>query len=425
MLRVLLPLFALTLLLPASELTSERLWTGANGKSFRGIFVRTLEAEGQVEIAAPGNKIYKIALDNLSAADRSLVEAEITRQRRAAEDRERREQPRTSAHPEREWTEKGLKGAYLGPTRQGDGIEIRVAGGATKVIRTRELGEADLAWLRSLDSEKLARADEERRNGTGAFAGLRPDPEFDRSTIPLLDEETIGVSMRWGTRSVCSFILWWDQMGWIEVPRGRDLADKAEWLNKRLGRHTDGNTSVASVEEVMEGYASYFDSRFENEATFNFYLEYDLNPARLAQLASGPNACILRGSVATYGPYFALLEASPDGSVRLGIEGKSIDATLEPAGEDSYYGSRREVPLPGGEKYDFHQVHGTPSRDLTRYRLVVRDRSLLPEEFRDPEHEITISPRTPLIVFRPYLFIKPGEKVGPPRDPLFGLDRAH
>lgn len=424
--RILLLLLALTPLLAAGELDSERIWTGRNGKSFRGILVRILDDSSGVEIAAPGNKIYTIALENLADPDRALVKAEIARRQRIAGEKERRERRPKPDHPERDWTVKGkdpIRGAYLETVSGGDGIKIRVPGGSTLTLPARDLGEADLKWIRELDSDKLSEAEEDRRNGVGAFTGFQPDPGFDRSLIPLVDPEETGVRMRWGTGSVCSFILWWDQMGWIEVPRGRDFTAKAEWLNKRLGRKTDGNTSVASIEEIMKGYADYFDSRFEDEATFNCYLEYDLNPVRLAQLASGPNACLLRAGAGGYGPYFALLEASPDGAVRLGLAGKSIDAIVSPVGEGRHYGRSYQVPLPGGGTYPHHERHGRPPQNLSSYRLTVRDRSLLPEEFRDPEHEITISPATPMVVFRPYLYLKPGEKLPPPGDPLFKLDQ--
>ncbi len=345
MLRLVLAvLLALASAVVADDLRSERIWTGVNGKTLRGTYVRTLDDGRSVEIATSAGKILTIALDNLSQADRDLVDR------------------------------------------------------------------------RHADAAQAA------AEAAGKIDKFKPDPAFDRTLIPLLDPDELELNHRWATNSMATFIVWWDQAGWIEVPRGRDLDGKAQWVDSRLDRFSGRNTTVPDVDEVMKGFAHYFDSRFEDEATYRFHLEYDLAPKRLAQLASGPNACILYARAGSYGPYFALLEAKPDGQVRLGLAGKSIEARIAVAPEQPKHSSLRfnyEVPLPGGKTQQLPRRYVGAGAEYKTYHLLVRDRSQLPEEFSDPEIPIVVGHRRPLIVFRPYLFAEEGETSPPPPEPTF------
>jgi len=57
----------------ASELKDERIWTGVNGKSFRGVFLQLTDDETGAQIASNTGKIFTISLDNLSEPDRLLI----------------------------------------------------------------------------------------------------------------------------------------------------------------------------------------------------------------------------------------------------------------------------------------------------------------------------------------------------------------
>ena len=252
---------------------------------------------------------------------------------------------------------------------------------------------------------------------------FKPDPVFNRGLIPLLNREKLALKHGWAINSMATFIMWWDESEWIEVPRGRDFEGKASWVYDRLERFEGRNTSVPDINDVLEGYAHYFDSRFEDEVTYRAHLEYDLAPARLAQLASGPNACLLFASANGYGPYFALLEAKPDGQLKLALDGKSLEARLVPmpgqTSSFSRYGLNYEIPLPGGETHRLPRPESHLLRRCKAYELVFKDRSKLPEEFSDPEHKVTVGHSRPLVVFRPYVFAKEGEKAAPPAEASF------
>lgn len=57
----------------AGQPVSEKTWTGVNGKSFRGTFVRLSEDKSTVEIATPQGKILKVAFTNLIKMDQEYV----------------------------------------------------------------------------------------------------------------------------------------------------------------------------------------------------------------------------------------------------------------------------------------------------------------------------------------------------------------
>jgi hypothetical protein len=314
-----------------------------------------------------------------------------------------------------------LRGTYLRTIDEGRKIQIGTADNRLVTIATANLIEADRKLVEAGHNPAEASV-VERLQPAGDPAKFKPDPVFDRSRIPVLDADKLGLNHRWSTGAMGGFIMWWDRIEWIEVPRGREFIDKAQWVDSRLDRFSGKNTTVAGVEDIMKGFAHYFDSRFEDEASYRFHLEYDLSPARLAQLASGPNACLLYARVGEYGPYFALLEATPDGRLKLGIDGQAIDATLVSAPDldpPFYHGDYYEVPLPGGGR---RQV-GVPShydqKALKAYRVKIRDRGVLPKELQDPGDDIVVGRSRPLIVFRPYLFAEKGEKAPPPPEPGF------
>ncbi|MBK1826961.1 hypothetical protein [Haloferula rosea] len=55
------------------NLREERIWTGKNGKTFRGIFLQVTTDEKSAQIASNTGKVFTIALANLSDPDRQLI----------------------------------------------------------------------------------------------------------------------------------------------------------------------------------------------------------------------------------------------------------------------------------------------------------------------------------------------------------------
>lgn len=67
-LMVLVPMTA-----SAGELTSERTWRSADGKTLRGTWVRTINDGKQIEVLTSAGKLVVIAVSNLGEVDRQLV----------------------------------------------------------------------------------------------------------------------------------------------------------------------------------------------------------------------------------------------------------------------------------------------------------------------------------------------------------------
>lgn len=80
MLRQLILVLLLLVPLAADNLRDERLWTGKNGKSFRGIFIRVIDNGARAEIAASSGQVYTIDIDNLVAGDRLLIRSSLARE---------------------------------------------------------------------------------------------------------------------------------------------------------------------------------------------------------------------------------------------------------------------------------------------------------------------------------------------------------
>lgn len=72
--RILALHFALTMACLASPLDAERVWTGKNGKTLKGAFIRLMDDGNAIELATAEGKFLKVELANLSEADRQFVE---------------------------------------------------------------------------------------------------------------------------------------------------------------------------------------------------------------------------------------------------------------------------------------------------------------------------------------------------------------
>ncbi|MEM1083894.1 MAG: hypothetical protein AAGI48_07200 [Verrucomicrobiota bacterium] len=71
--RWILPFLLCIGLATANELAKERIWTGTNGKTFRGLYLRTLPEGDKVEIVSTQGRLYVIAIANLSGPDQKLL----------------------------------------------------------------------------------------------------------------------------------------------------------------------------------------------------------------------------------------------------------------------------------------------------------------------------------------------------------------
>lgn len=77
MLRPLILLLLTIASVRSEDFRAERLWTGTNGHSFRGMLVRLLEKDTKVEIAATAGKFYTVSVDNLSETDQRFIQRAI------------------------------------------------------------------------------------------------------------------------------------------------------------------------------------------------------------------------------------------------------------------------------------------------------------------------------------------------------------
>jgi hypothetical protein len=55
------------------EYANDRIWTGANGATFRGVFVKTSDRGRKVQLFNSAGKVISVGFDNLSEKDRKIV----------------------------------------------------------------------------------------------------------------------------------------------------------------------------------------------------------------------------------------------------------------------------------------------------------------------------------------------------------------
>lgn len=325
------------------DLNSERIWTGRNGKVFRGTFMRVIPGEEKIQILSVSNEVFTIDIANLSEKDAKLV---------------------------------------------------------------------------------LEKPDDIPANADHGDPSLfKPEPPLDRTAFVFFAQEKLGMSWRSATEAASTTIFWWDLQGWIPIPRRGDEAKKQSWVLNRLERFTDPRgTTAARTQDLMNGLADYFDDELDGIATYRIRLIHEQTPENLVKYVTGGNLCIIYTRVGSYGVWFPVLEAQADGSLTLGCDGKVIRAKLAAGGKKPGYSTRFqvEIPLPRGGKSAYTKQITVPEPSA---QIVVQNQEELPDWIRETDMQFTISPRDPMIVLRPYLYVKEGDASPPPPDPLMELEK--
>lgn len=185
--------------------TEERIWTGINGKTFRGSFI-TLDENGTKAVFFTSTRQQVIvAVDNLIQADRDLLLGRVT-------------VPSVAPAP------------ATGPTPT-------PTPAAPPVVDTGD--------------------------------GFKKLPNANRTLIPDVKPEDLGESDDEAlVDAIWVSFLWWEKNNILEVPGRGDYAKRAEQLHEELTRKiARGGNSSASLEEAKEGVEAYFKDELSDTAT--------------------------------------------------------------------------------------------------------------------------------------------------------------
>ncbi len=385
--RLLPCLAALIVSAAAGDLEGERVWTGANGKTLRGTYVRTLEDGAKVEIRMSTGKLQVIALENLSGGDRQLVEKE---------------------------NRGGMGGLLRDLTKKGGaGLREKVdeltggeADALAEEISERVEKEVDRAkeFLGGKDPE-----DEPRRTGTGPFARFKAEPHVDRKGIPVINQGEFGNKASDCVPSAfCNFLLWWDEIGYLEIPKRGDFEDKAEWIHSRIARYCGTrNTAGTSVDEAREGFAKYFEKDIGDLAAHRCFRDHDLRPENLARYTTGTDATMLEVTIRRppgrdSGHWVALVEAWPDGTLVFNTWGMRFEGRMKPL-----------------EKSSETVTVGRQLVPATTYEIEIINPDDLPDAYKNQETRFILDPRNwdGVVVVRPYRYREEGKPAALPGDP--------
>jgi len=332
----LLGLLLITSLLPlaAGELQNERYWTGVNGKRIKGVYIGTVEGGTKVQIATPNGHLLTIALDNLSKGDRELIEHANA------------PAPAPAPATGKAGARAGFRTWTLPSGRPFEGRDVRQEsnGGTTilvdpdgneKRLWTHLLPETEQAWIRELVDAARATAGADRAAGTGAFAAFKPEPQVDRLRMPVINQSDFGQnSSDCVPSSFSNFVLWWDQVGYLEVPKRGDFEDKAEWVHTRMARYCrTRNTAGTHISKAINGFATYFEKELEGIAGMRFFQDCDLTPTNLTRRVAGSDATML--GITIHQPpghdsahWVALAEADEKGRLVFHTWGARLEGTM-------------------------------------------------------------------------------------------------
>lgn len=204
----------------------ERIWTGTNGKTFRGTFI-TLEEKGTKAVFfTSGGQQVIVAVENLIPADRNLLHVPIPAPRPADK------QAPVTAKP-----------AVVAPV--------------TVPARPMDAGPG--------------------------FAKL---PKVNRALIPTISPKSLGIrDYEAIVDAIWVSLLWWEKAMVLEVPGRGDFEKRAGGLHEDLSREiARGGNSSATLEEALEGVETYFKKQLKDTATCRTKILK--NVSSVAELAS-------------------------------------------------------------------------------------------------------------------------------------------
>ena len=391
-------LAALAIGLATPAAAEERIWTGVNGRTFRGAFSRLVENGSKAEFVDNQGRTITVALDNLIDDDRARIAPGEQPESAPA-------QAATAIHRRWQTIDGGtFEGRLIDFDTLKTMVRFELVDGSTRGMARQQLSPGDLSWIDAATREDGGNLEAARRGGTGLFAGFKPEPALDRRQFPIIDQSDFGnKSSDCVPSSFCNFLLWWDQSGFLEIPKRGDYEDKAEWIHTRLARYCGTrNTSGTSFSDAQAGFLRYFEKELEGIAVMRIHRDTDVSPANLSRLTQGSAATMLEMTIRQppqhdSGHWVALTEASKDGRIVFHTWGGKFEATMKPA-----------TP-PDGARPQSYQV----------WDLVIDDPSRLPDWMQTHETTFVLDPANhdAVTVVRAYRYAEEGAKLRPPYDP--------
>ncbi len=298
---------------------------------------------------------------------------------------------------------------------ESDGVIHVIESGTNKNFQLKRdtLSPETLEWY---DRAKT-RADELRKRGPNAQKAnpasnaasslTEPPPGYehinkanlDRSKIPSLDQGKYGnKASDCVPNSYAMFLMWWDQFSNLQIPRGRDFDDKAEWIHKELARaFVTRNNSGTSYAKAQEGMRQYFERRHEGVALFKDYREYDIRPTTLAKYTVDSALTVLSLSI-YYGDDYdgghavSVLRVDENGAIDFNTWGQKFSGQIVSIG-----------PLANNE----YPPSGAPNVPRERFEIKLSPLNNIPQWMKDREVRFILDPMRwdSLLVMIPYVKI--------------------
>lgn len=257
-----------------AQVSGERIWTGANGKNFRGTFHRLAPDKKTADFLSTEGKLITVSIDNLSAPDRELL---------------------------------------LNPTR------------APKTAPASLPEDPAPAGEKSSVGQMLPAPE--------GFSAIRqPHRQISKLMVPKSYGGTNSGDL---VDAAANAIAWWDQSNVLAIPSRGDDFDKIRWVRKRLDGMMKGGKNP-DANDLKLGIEKYFASELKDIATCRVTLETkDFSVKRMAEMAKGADAIILEMSM-TYGNgrdfsvNTHLETITEDGEFSMILHGKRLFGILKP-----------------------------------------------------------------------------------------------
>lgn len=307
---------------------------------------------------------------------------------------------------------RAFEGVYLGSAAAPHTAEFAGPAGVHFAADPAKFTAADRARLDELDHSGAA------ARSAALAAPFRPSPTPERAKLPLLNQGDFGtLTNNCLPNALAAFLLWWDQLGVLEVPHPGDVHAKAAWLHQRLTDYCATTEAAGtSTRDAKRGLQTYFQRHLAGAAALHVGTDFDCSPANLARYPVGLAACLLNvtiyhGDVRQGGHFVALTSAKRDGTLSFRSWGLELQGKLRVL-------ENRPEPLANGPR-------DVPA---TRREIDLTNPSRLPEGLRQLHVRFVLDPAewNGLIIAVPYIYQKPHSAAPAPPDPLFdGLPEQH
>jgi len=291
-----------------------------------------------------------------------------------------------------------------------DKVEIISKSGKAYTIAISNLSQTDQRFVLEHTQPATGAEGDSGPESWQTSGKFKPHSTIDRGTIPIIAQGEFGQKASDCVPSAfCNFVLWWDNEGFLEIPKRGDFEDKAEWIHTQMARHCGTrNTRGTSLQEAKEGFTEYFEKRLEDTATLRFKADYDIRPENLARYTVGANATMLgmsirRGPRHDSGHWVALVSAKPDGTIVFHTWGERFIGKLTVFEEDP-----SDVTISG------------QTIPKTSYQIKIQNQEDLPDRMREESVQFLLIPEQwdGIYTLRPYAFAEEGKPSDPPLDAL-------